>query len=278
MTGLRGAGLGLRQALIPELRIATPSTIDFFELAPENWLARGGKIAKSLDYFTQRYPIIAHGLSLSLGGPAPLDETLLQNIKKFLDQYAISHYSEHLSYCSDDGHLYDLMPLPLTEEAVIHVSQRIRRSQEILQRRIAIENVSYYCAPHAQMQEIDFINAVLHEADCDLLLDINNVYVNSINHDYCAKTFLNQLPKQKIRYLHVAGHYSQSPDLLIDTHANSVCDAVWELLATAYQRFGVLPTLLERDDRFPPLVELLDEMNKIQQLQAYHQKETLLHV
>jgi uncharacterized protein (UPF0276 family) len=207
-------------------------------------------------------------LSLSLVGPAPLDEDLVGDIKRFLDEHRIRCYSEHLSYCSDDAHLYDLMPIPFTSEAVGHVAARIRRVQDILERRIAIENVSYYAAPGKEMQEIEFINAVLEAADCDLLIDLNNIYVNSINHRYDAEQFLLALPGERIVYAHVAGHYNEAEDLIVDTHGARVIDPVWKLLDKAYERFGVFPTLLERDFNFPPVAELLEEVDLIHRLQS----------
>jgi len=249
------------------LRDDPPAAIDFFEIAPENWIGVGGKMGKDFRYFTERYPFIAHGLSLSIGSPAPLDETFLQRVKRLLDMHGIRFYSEHLSYCSDDGHLYDLMPIPFTEEAVHYVAGRIRRVQDILERRIAMENVSYYAAPGKEMEEIDFINAVLAEADCDLLLDVNNIYVNSINHRYDAETFLKALPADRVVYFHMAGHYDEADDLKVDTHGAPVIGPVWSLLETAYQHFGVVPTLLERDFNIPPLPELLAEVSHIKRLQ-----------
>ena len=244
------------------------ATVDFFEVAPENWIGIGGKPGKQLRHFTERYPFVAHGLSLSIGSPAPLDETFLYRLKQLLDEHEFRCYTEHLSYCSDDGHLYDLMPIPFTEAAVHYVAGRIRRVQDILERRIAMENVSYYAAPGKEMEEIDFINAVLAEADCDLLLDVNNIYVNSINHGYDAETFLKSLPAERVVYFHIAGHYDEAEDLKVDTHGASVIDPVWSLLETAYAHFGVVPTLLERDFNIPPLPELLAEVGHIAALQS----------
>jgi len=262
-----GTGLGLRRSLMGPLRDNPPEPVDFFEIAPENWIGVGGKMGKDFRYFTEHYPFIAHGLSLSIGSPAPLDETFIQRVKRLLDEHHIRFYSEHLSYCSDDGHLYDLMPIPFTEEAVHYVAGRIRRVQDILERRIAMENVSYYAAPGKEMEEIHFINAVLAEADCDLLLDVNNIYVNSINHCYDAETFLKSLPADRIAYFHIAGHYDEAEDLKVDTHGADIIDPVWLLLETAYQHFGVVPTLLERDFNIPPLPELLAEVSHIKHLQ-----------
>jgi len=250
------------------LRDHPSAAIDFLEVAPENWLGVGGRMGRDFRGFTERYPIIAHGLSLSIGSPAPLDETFLFRLKRFLNDHGFRGYTEHLSYCSDDGHLYDLLPIPFTEEAVHYVAGRIRRVQDILERRIAMENVSYYAAPGREMDEIDFINAVLEEADCDLLLDVNNIYVNSINHHYDAVDFLKGLPADRVMYFHMAGHYDEAEDLKIDTHGAPVIGPVWTLLETAYEHFGVVPTLLERDFNIPPLPELLDELEHIRALQT----------
>ena len=267
---LNGAGLGLRRALLGPLQDSPDAAIDFFEAAPENWINVGGKFGKIFRSFTERYPFVCHGLSLSLGGPAALDETLLLKIRRLLDEHQIRIYSEHLSYCSDAGHLYDLLPIPFTEEAVDWVAARIRRAQDILGRRIAVENVSYYAAPGQQMLEIDFTNAVLAAADCELLLDVNNIYVNSVNHRYDAKAFLDALPAERVAYIHIAGHYDEAPDLIVDSHAAAVIDPVWDLLDHAYARCGPLPTLLERDFRFPPLGELVGELDRMREIQARH--------
>ena len=263
-----GAGLGLRRELLEPLMGAETQPVDFLEVAPENWIGVGGRLGRRFRWLTERYPFVCHGLSLSIGGPSPLDEHFLQRLKRFLDEHGIRRYTEHLSYCSDDGHLYDLMPIPFTEEAVRYTAARIRRTQEILERRIALENVSYYAAPGKEMEEIEFVRAVLEEADCDLLLDVNNIYVNSINHGYDAEAYLKALPADRVVYFHVAGHYVEAEDLRVDTHGADVCDPVWELLKVAYGHFGVVPTLLERDFNIPPLPELLGEIRYIRELQA----------
>lgn len=265
-----GAGLGFRRVLLPELRATAGAGIDFFELAPENWIHAGGALGRELRHFTERHPFVAHGLSLSLGGPAPLDVALLHEIRGFLDSHRIRAYTEHLSYCSDDGHLYDLMPIPFTDEAVAWVAARIRRAQAILERPIAVENVSYYAAPGARMSEIEFLRAVLDEAECGLLLDVNNIYVNSINHSYDACEFLHGLPAGRVWYVHVAGHYVEAPDLRVDTHGSAICGDVWALLDEAYTLFGPVATLLERDFNFPPLAELVSEVSEIRGRQRRH--------
>lgn len=267
-----GAGLGLRRALLSPLRSVDPETtsglVGFMEVAPENWINVGGERGEAFRYFTERFPFVCHGLSLSIGGPTPLDETFIRKLRKFMDEFGIRAYSEHLSYCTDGGHLYDLMPIPFTEEAVHYVAARIRRVQDMLNRRIALENVSYYAAPGAELSEIDFINAVLAEADCDLLLDVNNIHVNSVNHHYDALDFLRKLPGERIAYGHIAGHYNEADDLIVDTHGADVTGDVWDLLGKAYEYFGVFPTLLERDFNIPPVNELFDELRQIKTIQA----------
>jgi len=264
---VHGAGLGLKRSFMGPLADLAPDTLDFLEIAPENWIGVGGEYGKQLRELTERTPFICHGLSLSIGSPAALDEAFLQKLKRFLNEHNIRCYSEHLSYCSDDGHLYDLMPIPFTEEAVHYVAERIRRVQDILERPIAMENVSYYAAPGKQMEEIDFFKAVVDEADCRVLLDVNNIYVNSINHGYDAEKFLLGMPGERIDYIHIAGHYEEEPDLLVDTHGADIIDPVWQLLEKTYAEFGVIPTMLERDFNIPPLAELLTEVETIHQLQ-----------
>ena len=264
---VEGAGLGLRRALLGPLRSEGLGPVDFLEVAPENWMSVGGRLGRAFRSFTERTPFVCHGLSLSVGGPSPLDETFLRRLKVFLDEHRVRCYSEHLSYCTDDGHLYDLMPIPFTGEAVRYVADRIRRVQDILERPIALENVSYYAAPGAEMDEIDFVKAVLDEADCQLLLDVNNIYVNSINHRYDAVTFLERLPGDRIAYGHIAGHYNEAEDLIVDTHGADVIGDVWDLLDQAYRVFGVFPTLLERDFNIPPLADLKSEVGRIVELQ-----------
>lgn len=261
-------GLGLRRALLDPLRTASADAFDFLECAPENWIGVGGLLGEALETLSARHPLTCHGLSLSLGGCAPLDETFLGRVRRFLDRHRVPLYSEHLSYCSDDGQLYDLLPIPFTDEAVHHVAARIRQTQDILGRRIAVENVSYYAAPHQGMDEAAFINAVLAEADCDLLLDVNNIYVNAINHRYDASAFLAAMPGERIACLHVAGHFDEADDLKVDTHGAAVKDAVWSLLGEACRRFGPRPTLLERDFNFPPFAELLGELDTVRGILA----------
>lgn len=260
-------GLGLRRSLLESLTNAPAGAFDFLECAPDNWIGVGGRLGDTLAQLAQRHPLSCHGLSLSLGGPAPLDLAFLGRTRHFLDRHQVALYSEHLSWCSDDGHLYELLPLPFTEEAVRHVAARIRQTQDVLGRRIAVENASYYLIPGQSMSEAEFINAVLAEADCELLLDVNNVHVNAINHGYEPGAFIAALPSGRIACYHVAGHHDQADDLKIDTHGMPVKDDVWQLLAHSYALHGVRPTVLERDFNFPPFAELLQELSHIRQLQ-----------
>lgn len=274
---INGVGLGLKRELIPQIQAAfgdqSIANIGFVEIAPENWIDIGGKAAKQLNWFVERYPIVCHGLCLSLGGLAPLDTDFLKQVKKFLKQYQIPLYTEHLSYSTDgykgqQGYMYDLLPIPFTEEAVHYVAKRIRQTQEILGQHIAVENASFYVrAPVSTMDELTFLKAVITEADCLLHLDINNIYVNSVNFGFDAHEFLRGIPGERIIYAHMAGHYQQAQDLLIDTHSTDVIDPVWNLLAEAYNLFGAFPTCLERDNNIPPLAVLMHEINKIADFQ-----------
>ena len=230
----------------------------------------GGALGKGFRALTERAPFVAHGLTLSLGGPTPLDFDFLRALKQFLDDHRMLLYSEHLSYCSDAGQLYDLLPIPFTLEAATYTADRIRQVQDVLGRRIAIENISYYVTLEQEITEAEFLTTVLEAADCDLLLDVNNLYVNSTNHGYSADKFLAALPANRIAYLHVAGHHNESPQLLIDTHGAPVISPVWSLLERCYERYGALPTLIERDFNIPPLSELLLEIDAIHTLQAKH--------
>ncbi len=264
---VKGAGLGLRRDRIDEMIDYPMPQVNFMEIAPENWIGFGGRYAKKLRHFTERFDFVCHGLSLSIGGPTAIDVELVKNIKTLMQDHNIKIYSEHLTYCSDDGHLYDLLPIPFTTEAVHYVADRIKQVQDILEQQIAIENASYYAVAHKEMEEIDFLNAVIEEADCALLLDVNNIYVNSVNHGYDAINFLDNMPKHRIAYAHIAGHYNEADDLIVDTHGADVIDPVWKILNHAYKQFGTFPTLLERDFNIPPIATLLNEVEQIHRAQ-----------
>jgi uncharacterized protein (UPF0276 family) len=270
---LFGAGMGFRRELVPALKALDSVAVDFFEIAPENWLGIGGRFARDLRMFTERFPFVCHGLSLSLGGTDPLDRALLENIKNFIREHNIILYTEHLSWCTDDGHLYDLLPIPCTEEAVRWVSDRIKQTQDILEMQVGIENASYYFSPPgAEMKEEEFINAVVQESGCFLHLDVNNIYVNSQNFGFDPVDYLEVLPLNKVGYMHVAGHFKEEDGIIVDTHGAAVVDPVWHLLDLAYHHVlsPNIPTCLERDFNFPGLHELLDEVNTIRSYQKTH--------
>ncbi|MBP6310402.1 MAG: DUF692 domain-containing protein [Arenimonas sp.] len=272
----QGAGLGFRRELLTELSSWQGKSVDFFEIAPENWATNGGRFAKDLRRFTERYAFVCHGLSLSIGSTDALDVDLVKRIKQFMSEHRIGLYTEHLSWCSHNGHLYDLLPIPCTQEAVDWVSARVRQVQDILGMQIGLENASYYLAPPgAEMKEQQFISEIIRQSDCLLHLDVNNVYVNSQNFNFDPKAYLDELPLDKVCYLHVAGHYQESDGFLVDTHGADVIDPVWDLLDYAYQSMGAVassvPTCLERDFNFPPLSELMTEVEMIRaKQQAIH--------
>ncbi len=273
MQNIKGAGLGFRREMLDELFPRLPSEVDFWEVAPENWIPMGGRYQEQFANAVCQAPFSAHGLSLSIGSSDKLDVEFVKSVKHFLDTNHIALYSEHLSYCSGHGHMYDLMPIPFTEEAIRHVVKRIKQVQDIIERPLVLENVSYYMAPGQQISELEFTNSVLKDADCLMLLDVNNVYVNSINHRYDAKEFIQGLPSDKIVYGHIAGHFDEAEDLKVDTHGADVIAPVWELLDHAYALHGVFPTLLERDFNIPPLSDLLKEVRKIKQIQANYESD-----
>lgn len=267
-TTLHSAGLGLRRTLLGSLANLDSYRPDFLEVAPENWIGVGGRFGRQFREIVEDYPIALHGLSLNIGGITPLDTELLLSIKDFIKEFNCPIYSDHLTYCGDQGHLYDLLPIPFSEESVHYVAARVRQVQDILEQTMVLENASYYAAPDQKMTESEFIRAVLEESDCGLLLDVNNIYVNSINHRYDASEFMKSLPLERARYIHIAGHFDEAEDLKVDTHGDDVIDPVWGLLAEAYDLCGVLPTLLERDFNIPPLTDLMTELEHIRQIQA----------
>ncbi len=263
------AGLGFRRELMAELGEGVPPAIGFFEVAPENWAGLGGAAAQRLRAFTERHPFVCHGLSLSLGGPGPLDEALLRRTRDFMRMHGMGLYTEHLSWCADDSQLYDLLPIPMTEEAVRWTADRIARAQDILGLRIGIENASTYLVPPGStLSEPEFIRAVVERADCWLHLDVNNLYVNSRNFGFDAQAALRALPLERTCYIHVAGHHVEDDGLVVDTHGSAVIDPVWDLLASAYAQIGrVVPTCLERDFHLPGLATLAQEVAQIAQVQ-----------
>ena len=265
---LHGAGLGLRRALIGSLLSSDRDSIDFMEVAPENWIGVGGRFGKQFRELAERHTITFHGLSLDIGGPDPIDVELVKSVRGLMDEIGAPLYSEHLTYCAAQGHLYDLLPIPFTEEAVHYVASRVNQVQDIIGQPLVLENASYYAQAHTDLSESEFVTAVLEESDCGLLLDVNNIYVNSINHCYDPLEFMDSLPLERVRYIHVAGHFDEAHDLKVDTHGSDVIEPVWQLLSSAYDRIGSVPTLLERDFNLPPIDQLLAEVDRIRTLQG----------
>ncbi len=258
-------GIGYRKDFAAEFLQSNTLHPSFIEVAPENWIGVGGYWKKQFQQALEKYPLFTHGLSLSLGSPDELDIDFLKKVKAFLKETGAVIYSEHLSYAKcDNAHLYDLLPIPFTNDAVKHVAERINTVQDLLERKIAIEIVSYYTPVAPELSEIEFINAVLEEAGCDLLLDVNNVYVNSFNHHYDARAFIAQLPMESVGYIHMAGHEKVSDTLIIDTHGEAIIDPVYELFEyTMHQLNRNVPVLLERDFNIPDMQELQTEINRL---------------
>lgn len=261
-------GIGYRKEFVEEFESTDLLTPKFIEVAPENWIGVGGYFKKKFDKALERYPLYTHGLSLSVGSPEGVDVDYLKTLKTFLDETNAQVFSEHLSFSKcDNAHLYDLLPIPFTEEAIKHVSKNIRLAQDILERKIAIEIASYYSPIAPEMSEVEFVNRILEESDCNLLLDVNNVYVNSFNHNYDPKAFLRALNTSRATYIHMAGHTKVAEDLIIDTHGEDIIDPVYDLFEYT---MGLLkkdiPVLLERDFNIPELSQLQFEMDKIQSI------------
>lgn len=257
-------GIGFRKEFAEEFLAGGVLKPDFVELAPENWMKIGGFWKRILNQLAEKYPITSHGLSLSIGSPEELDFDFLGNVKTFLNDYNVQVYSEHLSFSKcDNAHLYDLLPIPFREDAVKHVAKKISQAQDFLGRQIAIENVSYYTPVAAEMDEATFISNIVKESDCKLLLDINNVYVNAFNHNYDAKSFIQNLPLDRIEYIHMAGHTKVNDDLIIDSHGEAIIDPVYDLFNWAIEQINPVPVLLERDFNIPELEELNAELNSL---------------
>ena len=264
---IHNIGLGLRRDFATEMLGGDLLSPHFIELAPENWMRMGGYYKRLLSEAAEQYPITAHGLSLSIGSPEELDFEFLTNVKNFLADYKVQIYSEHLSYTkSQNAHLYDLLPIPFREDAIRHVVKRIKVVQDFLGRQLAIENVSYYTPVASEMTEAEFIQTIVKEADCKLLLDVNNVFVNAFNHQYDAQDFIDQMPLDRVSYIHMAGHEQVEPDLIIDTHGEAIIDPVYDLFEYTVQKLDPVPVLLERDFNIPELPELQSEMERMDKI------------
>lgn len=256
-----GFGLGLRtdhyQAVLDER-----PDVDWFEVLTENYMVDGGKPLYYLDRIRADYPMVMHGVSMSIGSTAPLDENYLRQLKSLIERIEPVWVSDHLCWTGiDSRNLHDLLPLPYTEEAIGHVAARVRRVQDYLGRRILLENVSSYVTYGAsQISEWEFLSEIAARADCEVLLDVNNIYVSSHNHHFDPIEYLDGIPVERVRQFHLAGH-SYNGNLIIDTHDHPIVDPVWALYRRAVERFGAVATMIERDDHIPPLGELLAELD-----------------
>ena len=255
-----GFGLGLRAQHYREILDGNPA-VDWFEVISENYMIPGGQPLRMLDAIAERYPIVMHGVSMSIASTQPLDRDYLKGLKALADRVKPRWVSDHLCWTGVHGvNLHDLMPVPYTEEALNHVVARISEVQEYLGRRLVIENVSSYIEyTCSEMSEWDFVAEIARRADCWLLLDVNNVFVSGTNHAFDTNTFLDAIPAERVVQFHLAGH-SEGQTCLIDTHDQPVCEEVWSLYAKALERFGPVSTMIERDDNIPPLAVLLDEL------------------
>lgn len=258
---LKGHGLGLRPEHYPEF-VAAPQRVDFLEILTDNYLVPGGRPLHFLDRIRRDYPVAMHGVAMNLGSVDPLDFDYLRAVKRLADRVEPAIVSDHLCFTGvHQARLYDLLPLPYTEEAVRHVSARILIVQDFLGRRLTLENLSAYLEADAPLKEWEFVAAVASAADCHLLVDLNNIYVSSRNQGFDPRVYLKGLPAHRIAQFHLAGH-SDYGDHLIDTHDHPVAEAVFQLYEAAVSRFGPIPTLLERDDRIPPLMTLIEELDQ----------------
>jgi uncharacterized protein (UPF0276 family) len=256
-----GFGLGLRPQHYEEI-FAGASPIDWFEALTENYLVPGGRPLYNLQRIRERYPVVLHGVSLSIGSAAPLDFEYLRQLRDLARRIEPAWVSDHLCWTGVDGtNLHDLMPLPYTEEALRHVAGRVRQVQDFLKKQILLENVSSYVSyTSSTLTEWEFLSALAEAADCLLLLDVNNIYVSSVNHEFDPHAFLNGVPPERVRQIHIAGHQNHG-DYLLDTHDHPVIDPVWALYRRAIERLGPVSTMIERDDNIPPLQELVGELN-----------------
>lgn len=263
-----GFGLGLRTEHYQEI-LDTQPKVDWFEVISENYMIPGGKPLYYLDKIRADYPMVMHGVSLSIGSVTPLDKHYLTALKQLSARIEPAWISDHLCWTGIHGiNLHDLLPLSYTQETIHHVVDRISQVQDFLGRQILIENVSSYVSfKHAEMTEWEFINCIAQQSGCLLLLDVNNIYVSSINHSFDAFAFINAIDASRVQQIHLAGHENHG-DYIIDTHDAPVVEAVWDLYAHAIRRFGPVSTMIERDDHIPPMTELIQELNHARQLSA----------
>lgn len=255
-------GIGLRNEHLQELcQSPVNAGIDFLELAPDNWMGIGGFKRQCLEQLAEKYPLVAHGLSLSIGDPQPLNLDYVQKVRDFLDSYEIALYSDHLCFSRDEnGYLYDLLPIPKRRENIDYLADRIYQVQEIIKRPLILENITYYHRYQGEMSDAEFIAELIKASGCKLLLDINNLYINSQNHHGNPLDILNAVNSDDIAYYHIAGHLDSGDGPIIDIHGKTTAKAVIDLAREVVKIHGMKPMLLERDNNIPPLAVLTDEL------------------
>jgi uncharacterized protein (UPF0276 family) len=269
MINLKGCGLGLRSDFLLDVS-SSDFQPDWWEVTPENWMHMPKLYEKAFEEAVFSRPTVAHGLSLSIGSVDKLNKKFVKQMKKFLDRYEIEYYSEHLSFSSFDGkQSYELLPIPMTKKMIELVSDKVKEVEDIIQRNLILENATYYYVPYAEMREVDFINEVLEKSGAKMLLDVNNVFVNSVNHTFKAKKFIDEIDKSKIAYMHMAGHYfDEEANMRIDSHGMPICSGVWKLLDYTLKQIDA-PVMIERDNNIPPLDVLEEEYIKMSDIVKY---------
>ncbi len=272
ISSIQGVGVGLRRDHFGSLLSGLPPELQFFEVAPENYIDIGGRIYRDFCELVEKVPVIAHSVSLSLGSLDPLQKTFLQKLKKWIHQHRVPLASDHICFSSFQGVQFDdLLPLPLTEESVRHISKRIQRVQEILEVPFAVENISYYASSGIpEMSEWEFVRAVVEESGALLLLDVNNIYVNSVNHGFNPRDYIEHMPLDRVAYVHIAGHYRKKKNFILDTHGEDIIHPVWKLLDEVLALAPHLPVMVERDGNIPPLPELAAELRQIHTIRGRH--------
>lgn len=266
MIDFKGCGLGLRSDFLLDV-FSSDFQPDWWEVTPENWMYMPKVYEKAFEEAVFSRPTIAHGLSLSIGSVDKINKKFVKQMKTFLDRYKIEYYSEHLSFSSFEGkQSYELLPIPMTKKMIDIVSDKVKEVEDIIQRNLILENATYYYVPYSEMREVDFINEVLEKSGAKMLLDVNNVFVNSVNHSFKARKFIDEIDKSKVTYMHMAGHFiDEENNIRIDSHGKPICSGVWKLLEYTLKQLDA-PVMIERDNNIPPLSELKDEYMKMSKI------------
>jgi len=266
MINVKGCGLGLRSDFLLDVKKSNFQP-DWWEVTPENWMHMPKLFEKAFEEAVFSRPTVAHGLSLSIGSVDKLNRKFVKQVKEFLDRYKIEYYSEHLSFSSFGGkQSYELLPVPMTKKMVNHISDRVKEVEDIIQRNLILENATYYYVPYSEMREVDFINEVLEKSGAKMLLDVNNVFVNSVNHTFKARKFIDEIDKSKVAYMHMAGHFhDEDSNMKIDSHGMPINSGTWKLLEYTLKQINA-PVMIERDNNVPPLEILADEYKQMKSI------------